>query len=101
MKRPQDDWNDPALEWAYIGYEYNDFDFSVGRLRLPLFLASEYYYVGQAYMTARPPTEVYNSILGITAFNGAKVSWNYELTDEASLQLTPFYGIKDENEVEV
>ncbi|QFT12579.1 porin [Vibrio sp. THAF190c] len=100
VKRPQDDWNDPALEWAYIGYEYNDFDFSVGRLRLPLFLASEYYYVGQAYMTARPPTEVYNSILGITAFNGAKVSWNYELTDEANLQLTPFYGINDENEVE-
>ena len=51
-------------------------------------------------MTARPPTEIYNSVLGITAFNGAKVSWNYDLTDEASIQLTPFYGVKDENEVD-
>jgi len=100
VKRPQDDWSEPALEWAYIGYEYNNLEFSVGRLRLPLFLASEYYYVGQAYMTARPPTEVYNSILGITAFNGAKVSWNYDLSDEATLQLTPFFGINDENDVE-
>ncbi|OMO22213.1 sulfate ABC transporter permease [Vibrio lentus] len=100
VKRPQDHWSDPQLEWAYVGYEFGDFDFTAGRLRLPLFLASEYYYVGQAYMTARPPTEVYNSVLGITAFNGLKVSWNYELNDETNLQLTPFYGINDENDVD-
>ena len=66
VKPPQYDWSDPQLEWAYLGYEFNDFDVSIGRLRLPLFLASEYYYVGQAYMTARPPTEVYNSRISVS-----------------------------------
>ncbi|MDA0151385.1 sulfate ABC transporter permease [Vibrio sp. Makdt] len=100
VKPPQYDWSEPQLEWAYLGYEFNDFDVSVGRLRLPLFLASEYYYVGQAYMTARPPTEVYNSVLGITAFNGIKVSWTHDVSDEATLLLTPFIGIKDKNDVD-
>ncbi|CAK1696997.1 Sulfate ABC transporter permease [Vibrio crassostreae] len=100
VKAPQFEWSDPQLEWAYLGYEFNDFDVSVGRLRLPLFLASEYYYVGQAYMTARPPTEVYNSVLGITAFNGMKVRWTHDVSDEASLSLSPFFGIKDKNDVE-
>ncbi|PMG42290.1 sulfate ABC transporter permease [Vibrio lentus] len=100
VKPPQYDWSDPQLEWAYVGYEFNDFDVSIGRLRLPLFLASEYYYVGQAYMTARPPTEVYNSVLGITAFNGIKVSWTHDVSDESTLLLSPFFGIKDNNEVD-
>ena len=100
VKAPQYDWSDPQLEWAYLGYEFNDFDVSIGRLRLPLFLASEYYYVGQAYMTARPPTEVYNAVLGITAFNGIKVSWTHDVSDEATLLLSPFFGVKDKNEVD-
>ncbi|MEZ9337066.1 porin [Vibrio splendidus] len=100
VKPPQYDWSEPQLEWAYVGYEFNDFDVSVGRLRLPLFLASEYYYVGQAYMTARPPTEVYNAVLGITAFNGVKVSWTHDVSDEATLLLSPFFGVKDKNDVE-
>jgi opacity protein-like surface antigen len=100
VKPPQYDWSDPQLEWAYLGYEFNDFDVSIGRLRLPLFLASEYYYVGQAYMTARPPTEVYNAVLGITAFNGIKVSWTHDVSDEATLLLSPFFGVKDKNEVD-
>lgn len=100
VKPPQYDWNDPQLEWAYIGYEFDYLDVSIGRLRLPLFLSSEYYYVGQAYMTARPPTEVYNSILGITAFNGIKVSWAYDVSDEKTIVISPFYGIKDNNEVD-
>ncbi|UPR54697.1 sulfate ABC transporter permease [Vibrio cyclitrophicus] len=100
VKPPQYDWSEPQLEWAYLGYEFNDFDVSVGRLRLPLFLASEYYYVGQAYMTARPPTEVYDSVLGITAFNGIKVSWTHDVSDEATLLLSPFFGVKDKNKVD-
>ncbi|GAL16304.1 ABC-type sulfate transport system permease component [Vibrio astriarenae] len=99
VKRPQDDWSSPELEWAYVGYEWGDLEFKGGRLRLPVFLASEYYYVGHAYTTARPPTEVYNSILGITAFNGLSMTWNTELNDELSLALTPFVGFKDENSV--
>ena len=100
VKRPQDSWSDPQLEWAYVGYEWNSLDFRAGRLRLPLFLASEYYYVGQAYAYARPPSEVYNSVLGITAYNGLSVSWFGDINDDLTLQATPFYGFKDNNDVE-
>ncbi|MGV2986606.1 porin [Vibrio sp. E150_011] len=100
VKRPQDHWSEPQLEWAYLGYSIGDFEVRGGRLRLPLFLASEYYYVGHAYTTARPPQEVYNSILGVTAYNGASVTWNYDIADELQLSLTPFVGFKDTNEVD-
>ncbi|ASI91721.1 porin [Vibrio mediterranei] len=100
VKRPQDNWSEPQLEWAYLSYSIGEFEGRGGRLRLPVFLASEYYYVGQAYTTARPNEEVYNSILGVTAFNGLSVTWNHSLTDELLLSLTPFVGFKDNNEVE-
>ena len=101
VKRPQDHWSEPQLEWAYLGYSIGDFEVRGGRLRLPVFLASEYYYVGHAYTTARPPGEVYNSILGVTAFNGASVTWNLDISDETQLSLTPFVGFKDTNEVDL
>ncbi|MGF1683225.1 porin [Photobacterium minamisatsumaniensis] len=101
VKRPQDDWSDPELEWAYVSYEYNDLTFNGGRLRIPLFLISEYYYVGQAYPWARPPQEVYDSILGFTYFDGLSASWRYELNDEAVLTLSPYYGFERDNKVDL
>ncbi|EGU31242.1 hypothetical protein VII00023_19990 [Vibrio ichthyoenteri ATCC 700023] len=99
VKRPQDHWSDPELEWAYLGYQYKDLLFRAGQLRIPLFLYSEYYYVGHAYAMSRPPTEVYNSILGITAYQGFSLTWNVDIDDEKSLSITPFYGLEDEKEV--
>ncbi|MGL6259396.1 sulfate ABC transporter permease [Vibrio sp. WXL210] len=99
VKRPQDDWGEPELEWAYIGYEWDNFEAKVGRLRLPVFLKSEYFYVGHAYTYARPPSEVYDGILGITAFNGVSATWNHDF-DTTTLTLTPFVGFKDSNTVD-
>ncbi|WP_406734440.1 hypothetical protein RJD39_21860 [Vibrio scophthalmi] len=48
---------------------------------------------------ARPPTEVYNSILGITAYQGFSLTWNLDIDDEKSLAITPFYGLKDDKEI--
>ncbi|CAH0528680.1 sulfate ABC transporter permease [Vibrio hippocampi] len=101
VKRPQDHWSEPQVEWAYLSAAYDDFEFRVGRLRLPVFLASEYYYVGHAYTSARPNEEVYNSILGVTAYNGASIIWNHSLSDEMQLSLTPYVGFKDNNDVEL
>ncbi|MDX1301510.1 hypothetical protein [Photobacterium sp.] len=92
VKRPQDDWSDPEIEWAYLAYNDNNWSFKGGRLRLPLFLASEYYYVGQAYTWARPPQEVYDSILGFTFYDGLSLHWDYALSDEAILTISPYYG---------
>lgn len=101
VKRPQDPWKDPELEWAYIGYNFENFEFRAGRLRLPVFLASEYYYVGHAYRTARPPEELYNSILGITAYNGINVVWNFELFEEYQVSFSPFAAFDDKNTLEI
>ncbi|PSW19911.1 porin [Photobacterium sanctipauli] len=101
VKRPQDTWSDPELEWAYLSYEYDDLTFKGGRLRIPLFLVSEYYYVGQAYTWARPPQEVYDSILGFTYFDGVSATWRHDLSDEAVLSLTPYYGFERDNKTEL
>lgn len=101
VKRPQDTWSDPELEWAYLGYSFGDVELRAGRLRLPVFIASEYYYVGHAYKTARPPEELYNSILGITAYNGVNLVWNLELLDEYQVTITPFVAFEDDNTLEI
>ncbi|CAH1206631.1 Porin_4 domain-containing protein [Vibrio harveyi] len=100
VKRPQDHWSDPQLEWAYLAYTYGNIEFRGGRLRMPVFLASEYYYVGHAFTPARPPNEVYDSILGITAFNGISFLWNYDINDSMTLTTTPFVGFHDESTVD-
>lgn len=99
VKRPQDHWSNPSLEWAYVGYEFDNFDIRVGRQRLPLYLASEYFYVGQAYTLARLPTEVYGAFLGITGYNGIAATWNTYIGDELQLTVTPYVGFDDKNSV--
>lgn len=92
VKRPQDEWSEPELEWLYLSYSTDSIEAKIGRLRLPLFLTSEYYYVSQAYVWARPPQEVYGSILGITSFDGVSLAWNHYLSDELLLTVSPYYG---------
>jgi len=99
VKRPQDNWSDPELEWVYLAYNLENWTFQIGRLRAPLFLYSEYYYVGQAYTPSRPPTEVYSSILGITYYEGGSITWTQDLGEEYTLSITPFAGIKDSKDI--
>ncbi len=100
VKRPQDNWNNPELEWAYLAYSHENWQVHLGRLRNPLFLYSEYYYVGQAYTPARPPSEVYNSILGITYFEGGSFTWTQEFGEQYTLDITPFFGLKDDRKIQ-
>ncbi|GMQ49436.1 sulfate ABC transporter permease [Vibrio sp. 10N] len=101
VKRPQDNWSEPQLEWAYLGYTVGSVQVRAGRLRLPLFLLSEYNYVGHAYNTARPPEEVYNALAGVTAYNGLSAVWNYPLSDSLQLTATPYIGFKDTNDLRI
>lgn len=94
VKRPQDEWSDPEVEWAYLAYQYEDFSFKGGRLRVPLFLISEYYYVGQAYTWARPPQEVYDSLLGFTFYDGLSVAWQTDISDEAAVTVSPYFAFE-------
>ncbi len=97
VKRPQDPFSDPELEWAYVAYDYDNFTFRAGRLRLPLFIMSEYYYVSYAYPWFRPPQDIYDSLLGITSFNGISATWEGLIQDEVGISVTPFWSIPDDN----
>ncbi|MBY7695579.1 sulfate ABC transporter permease [Vibrio alginolyticus] len=101
VKRPQDHWSSPQLEWAYLAYTYKDIEIRGGRLRLPLFLMSEYNYVGHAFTQARPPNEVYDSILGITAYSGLSARWIHDLNEQVVLTAMPFVGFKDNSDVTI
>lgn len=99
VKRPQDEWSDPSLEWVYIGYNYQQYDIKLGRLRLPSFLDSEYYYVAQAYSAARPPQEVYDSLLGVTSYDGLSIKWQGEVSDDISVSIEPHGTLWGERKV--
>ena len=96
VKRPQDEWSSPEVEWAYLAYQFDDISFRGGRQRIPLFLASEYYYVGQAYTWARPPQEVYDSILGFTFYDGLSLLWHGDISDEVSVTVSPYTAFDNE-----
>lgn len=99
VKPPQNEWSEPEIEWLYLGYNYNQYDIKIGRLRLPTFLDSEYYYVAHAYTVARPPQEIYDSQFGITYYDGINITWNSELTDDISLAISPYATFLGEGEI--
>lgn len=92
VKRPQDSFSDPQFEWGYLSWQGEQTEVRGGRLRMPLFLASDYYYVGNAYPWARPPVDLYDTLLGITAFNGLDLIYETSLSDGLELTVHPFYG---------
>lgn len=63
---------DVKSDWAFAEYDINNqISVRAGRIRLPLYLASEYVEVGHAYPWVRPPVEVYrlvpvNTISGVS-----------------------------------
>lgn len=97
VKRPQDSFSDPEFEWAYLAYEFDSLSFRAGRLRLPLFIMSEYYYVSYSYPWFRPPPDIYDSLLGITSFNGLSATWDGWIQDEVGVSITPFWSASDDN----
>ncbi len=100
LKAPQYEWSEPQIEWLYAGYEYNQFSTKIGRLRIPIFMDSEYAYVAHAFVSTRPPQEVYNSIFGITSYDGANFTWNQELSDDLSLTVAPYLSFSNKREAD-
>ncbi|RQW62700.1 sulfate ABC transporter permease [Vibrio viridaestus] len=90
VKRPQDSFSDPELEWGYLAYNWDNSTLKVGRLRLPTFIMSEYYYVSAAYPWSRTPADVYDNILGITHYDGMTYEWSHLLDNGAQIRLAPY-----------
>ena len=75
----------PEIEWAYVGYEFNEnWKGRAGRFVAPYFMLSDFRKVGYAYPWIRPPAETYGQI-SIPAVDGVDViysnnigSWDFE-----------------------
>lgn len=101
VKRPRDDFSDPEVEWAYIGWQATDsLQLRAGRLRIPLQLASDYYYVGQSYTWLRLPSEVYNASAGVNYYTGVGVEYLFEVGDSWTASLYPFWGFHQDNKLD-
>lgn len=100
VKRPQDTFSDPELEWAYLAYNNENSTFKLGRQRLPLFIMSQYYYVSAAYSSIRPPEDVYSTIMGITHYDGISYEWSSVTADESQLRVSPFVALPQTSDYE-
>ncbi len=87
VARGVEEWG-VETEWAYIGYEISESSrINTGRLRLPLYMYSDFLEVGYAYPWIRPPTTVYNG--APSSFDGITYLYNRYLGDwELNTQLT-------------
>ncbi|WP_392339886.1 hypothetical protein [Moritella marina] len=84
------DWK-PKVTAAYLGYTFdNDVKLRVGKLRLPLFMLSDYLDLGYAQPWARSPEEVYGRV-PISSFTGVDASYEMEL-DDSYINLQAFTG---------
>lgn len=84
------DWT-PKVTAAYLGYTFdNDVKLRAGKLRLPLFMLSDYLDLGYAQPWARSPEEVYGRV-PISSFTGVDASYEIEL-DDSYINLQAFTG---------
>lgn len=85
-------------EWAYAAFQVDDSTLArLGRLRIPAFLVSKYYFVGNSYLWARPNPAVYDILL-FTSYSGSDVIKTYEFKN-STLTVQPFVGQIDTDTV--
>ena len=69
---------DIIAEWAYFAYKLTPaLTLRAGRVRIPLFLLSDYLEVGYAYPWVRPPSEVYDVAELFSSQDGMDVLYNF------------------------
>jgi len=92
------DW-DPEFEWAYIAYTF-DSGATVrgGRLKLPLFMLSDYREVGYAYPYLRTPLDAYGQI-PIDSYDGFDAIIPVETENGTVINFQPFVGGSDIDEI--
>ncbi|TFW22439.1 porin [Massilia arenosa] len=69
------------VSWAFAKYKLND-DFSVrvGRVGVPIYMISDYRYVGYASTMIRPPAELYRQVTA-DYIDGADITYNHSYGD--------------------
>ena len=90
VSRGTDEWV-PEMEWAFLSHNFDSgFTARIGRLRVPLYMYSDYLEVGYAQPWANPPQEVYG-IVPISSYNGIDIIYDTDI-GEAYLTLQASYG---------
>ena len=70
---------EPEVDWLFATYSFTpNISLSVGKMRTPLFMYSDYLDVGYAYQWISPPFSVYGAPT-INSTEGAKLSWIADL----------------------
>lgn len=90
IARGIDDYKVEA-EWMFLSYKaMPDLSARAGRMRLPVYMNSDYVEVGYAYPWVRPPFEVYG-LVPIFAFDGIDLYYTHSY-GEWTFNLQPFFG---------
>ena len=90
------DTYDFAADWAYADFSVGDSaSIRAGRVKLPVFMASEYLEVGAAYPWVRPPEEVY-SVVPVSAFSGVSAHYTGNFGN-FDFSIEPYYGSHTED----
>lgn len=93
VARGSDDWS-TEMEWAFLSHDFdNGFVTRIGRLRVPLYMYSDYLEVGFAQPWASPPSELY-SIVPLSSFDGVDAIYDFDMGDVA-VTLQASYGHAD------
>ncbi|KOE86853.1 hypothetical protein ACS86_04360 [Vibrio alginolyticus] len=90
IARGSDDFS-PDIEWAYLKHTFDNYvTVRAGKLRVPLYMYSDYIDVGFAQPWARPPIEVYGNV-PFNSYLGGDIAYDVEM-DESTLYLQAFAG---------
>lgn len=90
ISRGDEDWSS-EMEWAFLSHDFeNGFITRIGRLRVPLYMYSDYLEVGYAQPWATPPTEVYY-VVPVSSYDGIDIIYDMDL-GEGTLSLQGIYG---------
>ncbi|WED22458.1 OprO/OprP family phosphate-selective porin [Vibrio sp. JC009] len=98
IARGSDDF-DPEFEWAYIRHTFDNYVTArAGKLRVPLYMYSDYLDVGYSQPWVRPPEEVYGTV-PFNAYLGVDLAYDVEF-DDSTLSLQAFGGRAEESGIE-
>lgn len=87
---------EPEMDWLFATYNIQpNLSVSVGKIRTPLFMFSDYLDVGYAYQWIAPPFSVYGAPT-INSTEGVKLSWMAEMGEAWLSELQVWGGQSDE-----
>lgn len=90
LSRGWDGWKTNA-EWAFLSHDLNrDTTIRAGRLRIPVYMNSEFIDAGFTYPWVSPPIELY-TLLPFSSYEGIDLRYNFEAF-KGFWTFQPYYG---------